>query len=244
MSIAEKLTTIAENEQKVYDAGRTQEWSDFWDDFQQNGNRTNYRNAFGSDINGGIVWTDRMFRPKYDLKVKQASAMFGKSTIKNIKQSLIDCGVSLIDNAASLYYTFFESSTTHIPDLSNKAKTNIQNAFNAATNLVWIDGIRVAENCQCQNAFNNCIALEHVIFYGTIGTIGLNLKWSTKLDSESIESIIAALSDTTTSLTITLPTTAKATYYNAHSNEYADEETAWSALIGTKSNWTISLMQS
>lgn len=243
MSIAEKLTTIAENEQKVYEAGRTQEWSDFWDDLQRNGDRTNYSNAFGGGLNDTQSgWTDRMFRPKYDIKASQMGGMFGRSTIVNIKQRLEDCGVVLIDDASSLYYTFYMANTTHIPYLSKTAKTNIQNAFNGCQKLVSIDGIRVAEGCVYENAFYNCSKLEHVIFYGTIGTGSLNMKWSTKLDSESIESIIAALSDTTTSLTITLPTTAKATYYNAHSDEYADEETAWSSLIGTKSNWTISLV--
>ena len=34
MSIADKLTTIAENEQKVYDAGAKSEHDKFWDSYQ------------------------------------------------------------------------------------------------------------------------------------------------------------------------------------------------------------------
>ena len=34
MSIAEKLTTIAENEQKVYDAGQKSEYDRFWDSYR------------------------------------------------------------------------------------------------------------------------------------------------------------------------------------------------------------------
>ena len=46
MSIAEKLTTIAQNEQKVYDAGYSKAESDFWDAYQKKGARTTYLEHF------------------------------------------------------------------------------------------------------------------------------------------------------------------------------------------------------
>ena len=42
MSIAEKLVTVAENEQKVYDAGKQAEYDAFWDNYQVYGNRENF----------------------------------------------------------------------------------------------------------------------------------------------------------------------------------------------------------
>ena len=40
MSIAEKLTTVAENVPKVYEAGKKAEYDAFWDKYQNNGKRT------------------------------------------------------------------------------------------------------------------------------------------------------------------------------------------------------------
>ena len=40
MSIAEKLQQIAENEQNVYDAGKKAQYDEFWDNYQNKGNRT------------------------------------------------------------------------------------------------------------------------------------------------------------------------------------------------------------
>lgn len=60
MSIAEKLTTVAENQQRVYDAGKQAEYDRFWDAYQQNGTRGSYSYAFG-----GVAWTDETLKPKY-----------------------------------------------------------------------------------------------------------------------------------------------------------------------------------
>ena len=46
MSIADKLTTIAENEQKVFDAGKQAEYDEFWDSFQSKGTRKDCQYLF------------------------------------------------------------------------------------------------------------------------------------------------------------------------------------------------------
>ena len=70
MSIAEKLVTIAENEQKVFEAGKRAEYDRFWDDFQQNGNKRNYRNAF-------FNWSADNYNPKYPIiMTSQANDVF------------------------------------------------------------------------------------------------------------------------------------------------------------------------
>jgi hypothetical protein len=66
-----------------------------------------------------------------------------------------------------------------------------------------------------------------------IGQKNFNVHWSPKLSKASIESIINALSSTTSGLTVTISKTAK---------EAAFTSAEWSALIATKSNWTISLV--
>ena len=70
MSIAEKLQTIAENEPKVYEAGKKAEYNRFWNAFQQNGNKRNYRNAF-------YAWIDETYNPKYPIVItSQAQDVF------------------------------------------------------------------------------------------------------------------------------------------------------------------------
>lgn len=80
MSIADKLTQIAENEQKVFDAGKKAEYDRFWDALQENGNRINYEYAFG-----GRGWTAETFKPKYPfLKVRSPYMMFTASNVETI----------------------------------------------------------------------------------------------------------------------------------------------------------------
>ena len=64
MSIADKLTQIAENEQAVFDAGKKSEYDTFWDSYQENGNKVAYRLAFF-----GSGWNDTTFHPKYPIKM-------------------------------------------------------------------------------------------------------------------------------------------------------------------------------
>ena len=111
MSIADKLTTIAENEQKVFEAGRTQEWNDFWDIYQSRGSRRAYEHAFRGLVAGSVNgWNDSNFKPKYDIIASNLAYCFQYSSITNLKQILEDCGVSLSFSdsmvAAGLYYAF------------------------------------------------------------------------------------------------------------------------------------------
>ncbi|MBR5155950.1 MAG: hypothetical protein IKW62_05675, partial [Clostridia bacterium] len=69
----------------------------------------------------------------------------------------------------------------------------------------------------------------------------ISFSYCSQLTSESVESIVAALSGTSADKTLTLPVETKVTYYNAHSTEYANEDTAWNAFVSTKPNWTIAL---
>ena len=72
---------------------------------------------------------------------------------------------------------------------------------------------------------------------------GFDVQWSTELSKESIISIINALSDTTTALTVTLSKTAvNNAFETAKGNADGSTSEEWAALIATKQNWTISLV--
>ena len=54
------------------------------------------------------------------------------------------------------------------------------------------------------NAFSNCDKFEHCVFEGTIAS-NINLQWSTKLNRESILSLLTCLNATVSGIVITLP---------------------------------------
>ena len=62
-----------------YDAGANAQDQMFWDEFQQNGNKTNYRYAF-------FQWTDFNYNPKYPIKLNsQATDVFYYGKITDTK---------------------------------------------------------------------------------------------------------------------------------------------------------------
>ena len=224
MSIADKLTTIAENQQRVYDAGfsagqnsgydegfeagKQAEYDAFWDAYQENGNRTLYVEAFNRH-----GWNEVTYKPKYPI----IGTTYGlQSTFSNsqIKDTIVPVVVRGSGNMRATFNmcTFL----INIPSLVLELPvTDLGNAFYQCLNLEEI-------NVSCVN--DGCFA----------GT--LTLQQSTKLSKASIESIIHALSTTTSGLTLTLSETAVT---NAFGSTTAGE---WTDLIGTRSNWTITLV--
>ena len=91
--------------------------------------------------------------------------------------------------------------------------------------------------------FTNCFQLQNLTIEGIIGQNGFNVQWSTKLSKASITSIINALSETTSGLTVTLSKTAVNNAFETSAGA-ADGSTSeeWTTLEGTKTNWTISLV--
>lgn len=203
----------------------------FWDVFQQNGERTLYR--FGI---AGRGWADEIFKPKYNIvAIGNNTSMFTYTKIADMKACLESCGVTLdlskATNTANIFAYNYDLTTLPKIDLSSSTTNN--GTFDGDSNLKTIDELVVGEKTPFSNgSFNLCSALENMIVTGTIGQNGFNVQWSTKLSKASIESIINALSSTTSGLSITISKTAK---------EAAFTDAEWSALIATKSNWTISL---
>ena len=151
-------------------------------------------------------WDDQTFDPKYDIVCGgNAASMLAYSKVTNIKKT-----IDVSNATGGISYLMYRS------------------AVKTVTNLV------VAENIPFyDNTFGYCEALEDITITGTIGTGVINFQWSTKLSKASITSIINALSDTKTGMSITFSQAAKEAAFTA------DE---WSALIATKPNWTINLV--
>lgn len=130
MSVQEKLTAIAENEHKVYEAGKKAGGID-WDAFQEGGARTNYDYAFFRS------WTDGFFNPKYAIagSVKQA---FYLSQITDIRVPIVATG--------AFNSVWQGAEVVTIPSLDITEVTGISSAFYNAkqlTNLTFVGLIKV-----------------------------------------------------------------------------------------------------
>lgn len=240
MSIATKLAMIAENEQKVYNAGwgkglqdgvdqgfqtgvaagRQEQYDEFWDAFQDNGNRTEYNASFN-----GSWWNDASFKPKYPIIMKSA------------RQALYSCGASKIpvelDTSQATDLTLFAavSKFTELPVIDARGvprTTKISTAIYNCPNLVKVEKVYL-HGGDWSDSFMRLQNLVEIRFEGEFVT-NINFEYSNKLSRASIESIVAALSDNVTGQTLTFHPTAV-------NNAFTVDE--WETLVATKTNWTI-----
>ena len=262
--IATKLTTIAENQQKVYDAGYakgqaeggdTEEayqqgvtdgkqayWDIIWDGIQLGGEREDYVKAFHK------YWNADNFKPKYDMTPTSGTLMFDRfggqantdAPAVDLAELLEQAGVKLdtskMTNFANIFYY---SSVSRVPEISVVGSTTkLTGMFALCRKLYKIDKLILKENGEDEfnSTFTQAVALTDIVIEGVIGKNGLDLSHSTLLSKASIISIVNALSATTSGLSIILSRTAVT---NAFGSTTADE---WTALIATKSKWTISLV--
>ena len=224
-TIEKKLLEVAENVPKVYESGvregKAAERDAFWDAYQSNGREKGriYSNAFSYGR-----FNDETYNPKYNIicqtSVTAADMLFYNSGLTSTKVPIYILG------------------------------SRMSQSFGVNPQLVSIPYLYVNESMTFVGSpFYVCPALETLIMGGTIGQNGFNVQWSTKLNKASIESIINALSATTSGLTITLSQTAIDTAFETVKGA-ADGSTSaeWIALAGDENtegirpNWNISLV--
>lgn len=205
MSIAEKLTTIAENEPKVFEAGRRS----FMEDYQ--------KDADGYYLFASPAWRSSTFYPVKDISLNSGtffSFSWFKGPYIDLAQRLEDCGVRILPAARGAAYTqtFVNCYVTRLPELdfSSIPTQMFDKTFMNAQPLVTIDKLILGEHTGVFNStFNNCLALKNIVIEGTIAS---NISFSSSpLTVDSMRSIIASLKDysgTTTTKTLTLKATA------------------------------------
>ena len=152
MNASEKLTTIAENVPKVYEAGKSAEWNKTWDALQVYGKRTAYLNEFQ-------YWEDDAFYSKYDINIVGSGVNAfgymnahsgGKKQAFDFAGRLEECGVKLdTSKCTNFNYMFNWSLVTHIPemDFSSRQENWSTGVFNGA-NIKTIDKIILLETGQ------------------------------------------------------------------------------------------------
>lgn len=275
--IAEKLEKIADNVQKVFDAGKQQghgegydsgydagleegkelggynegfeagkqeENDAFWDVVQQGGRRTAYDVAF-------CWWDCEYLHPKYKV-VPTSGANAARNIIyrcaklKKIEAAYFD--LSKVPNTTTTYDTLgylfgLCDELEEIEDVGLQAPLFLNYFCYSDKKLKKIAVIRIAEETQVNNMLYYCPELEYVRIEGVIGQSGIDLKYSTKLSKESIESIVNHLSDTAEGKSLTLSKAAvdKAFETSEGANDGASSQ-EWDSLEGLKMNWEITLV--
>ena len=259
-TMEEKLVEVAKNVPKVYEAGYNKGYSQgeeegldaaiaVQEEFLADKPKTYYdvlwdsaKETMEADAQwfynfAGSFWNDYTFNPPFDLIVPYTSGLFFQSLITDLKGILDRNGVKLDFSKSERLNSIVESSTiTRMGIIDTRSCTALQNFLHNGAKLKYVEKIILKnDGSQTVNnlSFSLLSELEHCIFEGVIGRNGFNLQWSTGLSKASIESIIKALSTTTSGLTVTLSQTAI-------DNAFTAEE--WEALEATRSNWTISLL--
>lgn len=226
MSIAEKLTTVADNQQKVFDAGKKAGYDAFWDVYQQNGNRTDYEMAFRK-------WPGDCIKPKYNIKpTGNNGQMFAYSTIDcDFDKYLAGLGLTLdfsgVTVANHLFYECKKMTGIGVVDLSNSGSCNL--IFGNCQALTYITELKLStKNSTYATAFNNCIKLKDLNVTGTIGINGLDVSTCTALSHDSLMTIINALEAKTSG-------TFSVKLGNTNLAKLTDAEKA----IATQKGWTL-----
>ena len=237
---AEMAAGVAE----VFAAGEQSEYDRFWDAYQQSGGRTDYQAAFY-----GAGWTDDMFCPKYDLLPSGSDAvyfMFRKSKLTDVAGLLNELGLTLstaqcTGSAQEMFGNC--KSLTAVPELDLQNCTSLTHLFAYCGKLEWVEKLMIGASTVFRSSFVGCGSLEHIVLDGELGANGLDLSPVSRLDKESITSVVTVLSDSTSGLTVTLSLTAvNAAFETSEGAADGSESEEWAALAATKSNWTISLV--
>lgn len=226
-----KLEEMPEKIGEVFEAGKKSEWDAFWEEYQQNGYRTEYSYAFA-----GYGWTDEMFKPKYPIQPIQAYMMFARTRITQITEEMID-----FSKTTDLQYSFYSNSALKKIEINISSLKKMQDSFLNS----WVETLKISGISPLCEFSNSAFGVSYLKNLQLFGVIGKNMRLSTpkKLTKESILSVINVLSPDVTSQTLTLSLSAVNNAFET-SPGLADGSTSeeWLTLANTKPNWTISLV--
>lgn len=195
----------------------------FWDAYQENGTRTDFRDAFG-----GVGWTDVTYNPKYPLHPTNAIRMYANTKIAKH----IDVDTSACTNLQEMFSG--AKSLTSIGTVDTRSATTFNNTFAYMDNIQTIEKL-ILKNDGSQTFSEQCFAwdgkLTNIVIEGTIGNT-VSFIGCYSLSKASATSIVNALSSTASGKKLSIQSTVKARFTSAE----------WDALVATKPNWTISLL--
>jgi hypothetical protein len=223
MSIAEKTLLLKQDIDEVYTSGKQAEYDEFWDVYQNNGNRTSYLGAFS-----GYGWTDETFIPKYPLDMGDGITGINLFYYSRITDAIKNLGINI--KAYSNMNNFANSSTiTHFNTVDFSEVTQCNSAF-GSSNLKRIEKLILSNKTQFSSMFGGASNIEYIGFEGTISNNGLSVSPCTKLDKSSLLKLVECLENkkgVSGTWTVTLGSTNLA--------KLTDDEKA----IATDKGWTL-----
>jgi hypothetical protein len=247
-TISANNVIIAQNEQRVYNAGKQAEYDAFWDALQNYGKRTEYSATFA-------LWNIEYIRPKYKVAPTQSNvgSLFNNNKkLLAVEKDYFD--FSQITNLNADYICNACDKLLVFEDCGLPALDRYARCWRFCGKMHTIEVLRSNENTTFTYTFENCSSLENITIEGVIGQ-DISFQWCTKLTRASIESIVNHLSENASGKTLTLSKTAvdNAFYGNC---VRIDEETGnlifwddvgslsidWENLTATKPNWQITLV--
>lgn len=259
MSIAEKLTTIATNEPKVFEAGNDAGIRAMWEAIQAGGKRTSYP----ATLFNYCDYTAKTFKPIYDIKPTgtEASQWMQFCPSRDGQALLLAEGqVDMKDLEEKQGIKFDFSGCTALSGafsgglFSRLNKIDVSNvtgtlSFTFCGNYInkYELRLRRIEELICSETtkfdsttFNLATELSYVGFEGVIAS-DINLKAS-PLNKESITKLINTLSSDVTGKTVTLKKTAVNTAFgiNVDDETTFPEGSEYYNLRHSKDNWNIS----
>lgn len=220
----------------VFEAGKKNEYDAFWNSWPSSIGQITVA------LYAGDYWNNVTFKPPTNLVANENInyAFYSSKISGDLREIAKENNITIsFDSVVMLQSTFSYSLFTFLPPIP---VTYVYESFLCAKKLIGIEKLIVHEGTMFVRSFVQCTSLEYLTIEGTIGQNGFNISWS-PLNKASLTSIVNALSDTTTGLTVTLRLSAVNTAFET--SEGAEDGSAsdeWTALAATKSNWTINLI--
>lgn len=211
MSIAQKLTAIAENQQKVYAAG--QKSGGYADGYRQ-GKADAIEELPAGYLKIDPAWTD--------LSYLCAGRRF------SLGKSLRYSDTANITNFSNMFYGW-DAGVHVIPSLDTRKGKDFSSMFSWSARIEEIGEMDISNATKVGSMFYYCTDLVRISFVPGCIKLSLSLAHSAKLDDASIQSIIDGLADLTGQTTQTL------TFHATVGAKLTDAQKA----TVTAKNWTL-----
>lgn len=233
------VDNTADKVPEVFEAGEKSQHSAFWDDFQNNGKRTYYDEAYYGD-----GWTINNFEPIHDMAPVSAYGMFSYNRMVCELDTLLNelnvqLDFSKCKNMPSVFYTtdFLQVGKVDTASLNTSSWNMFARSFRLHTIKELVLYPDTEKYINFSNAFSGTTALVNIKITGT-GRItqNINLGDCVSLSEISIINFINYLSDEVTGKTITFSRSAVIDAFGSLS------DTSWKYLVNKKPNWLIALV--
>lgn len=228
MSIADKLSMIAENQKKVYEAGAKNEEIKMWEMLTANGNRRLYASVFRESNFTGYAFP-RPIQPK-----GTSSHMFYSYAGTELPQNIDFSNMPANADISNMFG--YARDITQIPDMNIPAMDTYNATFGYCYDLEEIEILRVHKDTVFKNAFVSCNNLKTIAINGEIGT-NFDIHWCSQLSHDSL------INDGSTGIINTLYDYASEGNTSSHiltiGTGNLNKLTATEKAIATQKGWTL-----